>query len=74
MSKQLSLIELPEIYGEDREISLGMLPVLFEGTPHPDQNFINNIRTFGLLQPIIVTENESGEYVVEAGRRRILAA
>lgn len=48
------------------------MPQDLPGDP-PDQSFLNSVRDFGIIQPIIMTEGPQGVKVA-AGRRRIKAA
>jgi ParB/RepB/Spo0J family partition protein len=72
MTEQLSLIPEKLITPKARKVVLTDLPEDLIG-PEPEPEFIESIRKFGFLQPIVLLEHDN-IYQVACGRRRIRAA
>ncbi len=72
MTEQLSLIPDKLITPKARKVVLTDLPEDLIG-PEPEPEFIDSIRKFGFLQPIVLLEHDN-IYQVACGRRRIRAA
>jgi ParB/RepB/Spo0J family partition protein len=72
MTEQLSLIPEKLITPKARKVVLTDLPEDLIG-PEPEPEFIDSIRKFGCLQPIVLLEHDN-IYQVACGRRRIRAA
>jgi ParB/RepB/Spo0J family partition protein len=72
MTEQLSLIPDKLITPKARKVVLTDLPEDLIG-PEPEPAFIDSIRKFGFLQPIVLLEHDN-IYQVACGRRRIRAA
>lgn len=70
--QQLKLVPDTIERGQFRIVQVADLPKDLPGDP-PDQAFLNSVRDFGIIQPIILTEGSSG-IKVAAGRNRIKAA
>jgi len=69
---QLKLVPDTVEQGAFRWISVSDLPTELPGDP-PDKAFLDSVRDFGIIQPIILTEGPAGIRVA-AGRNRIRAA
>ena len=70
--QQLKLVPDTIERGVFRIVQVADLPKDLPGDP-PDQAFLNSVRDFGIIQPIILTEGSQGVKVA-AGRNRIKAA
>ena len=70
--QQLNLIPEKVINPKFRKVILEELPESLTG-PDPDKSFVDSVRQFGILQPIVLIES-SKSFKVAFGRRRIKAA
>jgi ParB family chromosome partitioning protein len=70
--QQLKLVPDTIEQGVLRSVTLDQLPKQLAGDP-PSQPFINTIRDFGVIQPIILIEGSQG-FTVCGGRNRIKAS
>jgi ParB/RepB/Spo0J family partition protein len=69
---QLKLVPDTVERGDFRIVNVADLPDRLPGDP-PDKAFLDSVRDFGIIQPIILTEGPNGIRVA-AGRNRIKAA
>jgi len=69
---QLKLVPDTVERGEFRIVNVADMPATLPGDP-PDKAFLDSVRDFGIIQPIILTEGPTGIRVA-AGRNRIKAA
>ncbi len=72
MQIQLKLVPDTVERGEFRIVNVADMPASLPGDP-PDKAFLDSVRDFGIIQPIILTEGPAGIRVA-AGRNRIRAA